>query len=184
MLARPSSHGLTPGPMVVSRLGQLPPLAHTHRGQLLIALPLDHRYVDTKSPMAAHVVTCNSMGVGCCAHHGTGKQADKCWERESASRFFVFHFNLIYPSLFHRSHPGSNLASLLTDGDAPSGGDRTTAGMVTSHFYTNQMTLQRGSWSWDRSENSLDQFFGAKELLWTLISTTAWNGTLVVNVGE
>ena len=37
--------------------------------------------------------------------------------------------------------------------------------------------------SWDRSENSLDQFFTARELLWTLISTTAWNGTLVMNIG-
>ena len=106
-------------------------------------------YVVDKSPMASHVVSCNSMGVGCCAHHGTGKQQDKCWEY----------------------------------GDAPSGGDRTTAGMVTGHFYTNQMTLQRGSWSWDRSEMSLSEFFEPKELLWTLISTTAWNGTLVMNIG-
>ena len=37
-------------------------------------------YVVDKSPMASHVVSCNSMGVGCCAHHGTGKQQDKCWE--------------------------------------------------------------------------------------------------------
>ena len=29
-------------------------------------------------------------------------------------------------------------------GDAPSGGDRTTAGRVTSKFFTNQMTIQRG----------------------------------------
>ena len=49
-------------------------------------------------------------------------------------------------------------------GDAPSGGDRTTAGAVAGHFYTNQMTLQRGSWSWDRSEDKLSQFFSAKEL--------------------
>jgi len=68
-------------------------------------------------------------------------------------------------------------------GDAPSGGDRTTAGSVTGHFYTNQMTIQRGSWSWDRSESKLSDFFSATELLWTLISTTAWNGTLVMNIG-
>ena len=37
--------------------------------------------------------------------------------------------------------------------------------------------------SWDRSENNLDRFFSARELLWTLISTTAWNGTLIMNIG-
>jgi len=106
-------------------------------------------YVYEKSPLSEHVVSCNSMGVGCCHHTGSGAQKDKCWEY----------------------------------GDAPSGGDRTTAGQVTGHFYTNQMTLQRGSWSWDRSEQKLSDFFSAKELLWTLISTTAWNGTLVMNIG-
>jgi len=106
-------------------------------------------YVYDKSPLAAHVVSCNSMGVGCCHTAGSGAAAKKCWEY----------------------------------GDAPSGGDRTTAGMVTAHFYTNQMTIQRGSWSWDRSEDAIADFFSADELLWTLISTTAWNGTLVVNIG-
>lgn len=51
------------------------------------------------------------------------------------------------------------------------------------HFYTNQMTIQRGSWSWDRSETGLESFFSVPELVWTLVSTTAWNGTLVVNIG-
>lgn len=106
-------------------------------------------YVYDKSPMAARVVSCNSMGVGCCHKAESGAQGSKCWEY----------------------------------GDAPSGGDRTTAGMVTGHFYTNQMTIQRGSWSWDRSEEGLDDFFSVDELLWTLISTTAWNGTLVMNIG-
>ena len=65
-----------------------------------------------ESPLASRVVSCNSMGVGCCQHVGSGEQGSVCWEY----------------------------------GDAPSGGDRTTAGAVTSHFYTNQMTIQRGSW--------------------------------------
>merc|ERR1712039_147377 len=68
-------------------------------------------------------------------------------------------------------------------GDAPSGGDRTTAGKVVNHFYTNQMTIQRGSWSYDRSEGKLSDFFSVSELLFELISTTAWNGTLVMNIG-
>ena len=111
-------------------------------------------YLNTASPIAAKVVSCNSMGVGCCSSAANGKdvspaQQDKCWEI----------------------------------GDAPSGGDRTTAGSVTGHYYTNQMTIQRGSWSWDRSENKRSDFFSATELLWTLISTTAWNGTLVMNIG-
>ena len=67
-------------------------------------------------------------------------------------------------------------------GDAPSGGDRTTAGQVVPHFYTNQMTIQRGSWLWDRSE-PLSQMLSAKDLVTELVQTTAWNGTLVVNVG-
>ena len=45
------------------------------------------------------------------------------------------------------------------------------------------MTIQRGSWSWDRKEDKMSDFFSATELLWTLISTTAWNGTLVMNIG-
>jgi hypothetical protein len=40
-----------------------------------------------------------------------------------------------------------------------------------------------GSWSWDRKEDKMTDFFTATELLWTLISTTAWNGTLVMNIG-
>lgn len=98
----------------------------------------------SESPMAEHVASCNSMGVGCCQTHN-----GKCWEY----------------------------------GDAPSGGDRTIAGGVVSHFYTNQMTIQRGSWSWDRSEASLSDFFDVDELVYQLVSTTAWNGTLIVNVG-
>ena len=67
-------------------------------------------------------------------------------------------------------------------GDAPSGGDRTTAGTVVPHYYTNQMTIQRGSWSWDRSEEDLASFFSTPELLESLASTAAWNGTLVLNI--
>ena len=48
-----------------------------------------------KSPLAEHVVSCNSMGVGCC--HSAG--GSKCWEY----------------------------------GDAPSGGDRTTAGPCVTY---------------------------------------------------
>ena len=112
-------------------------------------------YLVTDSPLASKVVSCNSMGVGCCSaaandkHSVTPAQQSKCWEI----------------------------------GDAPSGGDRTTAGSVTGHFYTNQMTIQRGSWSWDRKEDQLSDFFSASELIWTLISTSAWNGTLIVNIG-
>eukprot|EP01079_Euglenida_sp_SAG-EU17-18_P000999 gene999-2609_t len=65
----------------------------------------------------------------------------------------------------------------------PVGGDRTTADRVISHYYPNQMTIQQGSWSWDRSENSLGNFLTTEQLLWTLVSTTAWNGTLIINVG-
>ena len=63
-------------------------------------------YLYTESPMAAKVVSCNSMGVGCCSAAANDKrvvtpqQQTKCWEL----------------------------------GDAPSGGDRTTAGSVTGHF--------------------------------------------------
>ena len=95
------------------------------------------------SPLADHVVTCNSMGFGCCQQIGS-----KCWEY----------------------------------GDAPSGGDRTTAGAVVNHFYTNQMTIQQGSWSYDRSE-PLAQYLSAAQLVKELVQTTAWNGTLVMNVG-
>merc|ERR1712083_669980 len=59
----------------------------------------------------------------------------------------------------------------------------TIAGGVVPHFYTNQMTIQRGSWSWDRSETHLNDFFNVAELVYQLVSTTAWNGTLIVNVG-
>merc|ERR1711966_217889 len=45
------------------------------------------------------------------------------------------------------------------------------------------MTIQRGSWSFDRGENDLSDFFTVSELLYELISTTAWNGTLVMNIG-
>jgi hypothetical protein len=48
---------------------------------------------------------------------------------------------------------------------------------------TTKRTPRTRSWSWDRSEENLESFFSADELLWTLISTTAWNGTLVMNVG-
>ena len=71
----------------------------------------------------------------------------------------------------------------LEYGDAPSGGDRTNAGRVLPHFFTNQMTIQRGSWSWDRSENGMASFFSTSELLLELVSTAAWNGTLIMNVG-
>ena len=47
-------------------------------------------YLYAKSPLASRVVSCNSMGFGCCKDYGGGK----CYEY----------------------------------GDAPSGGDRTTAG--------------------------------------------------------
>ena len=63
-------------------------------------------YLYTESPMASKVVSCNSMGVGCCSAAANDKrvvtpqQQTKCWEL----------------------------------GDAPSGGDRTTAGSVTGHF--------------------------------------------------
>lgn len=103
-------------------------------------------YVYDQSPLAAHVVTCNSLGFGCCAKY---PGSDKCFEY----------------------------------GDAPSGGDRTTAGEVVPHFYTNQMTIQKSSWSWDRSENNLDSFFNATGLISELVSTAAWNGTLVMNIG-
>eukprot|EP01052_Picozoa_sp_SAG31_P021754 SAG31_NODE_1698_length_7500_cov_3.644778_5_plen_374_part_00 len=156
-------------------------------------------YLYDESPLKKRVVSCNSMGVGCCSSEAnerdrvTPQQQGKCWEL----------------------------------GDAPSGGDRTTAGSVTGHFYTNQMTIQRGSWSWDRKEDKMtvsalqaipvaqcllvsasaalsaaavilvcavlqprpvdlllsQDFFTASELIWTLISTTAWNGTLVMNIG-
>ena len=102
-------------------------------------------YLYTDSPLKERVVSCNSMGIGCC----TAAKQGNCWEY----------------------------------GDAPSGGDRTTAGHVVDHFYTNQMTIQRGSWSFDRSEDAVADFFSVQELLWTLISTTAWNGTLVMNIG-
>jgi alpha-L-fucosidase len=95
------------------------------------------------SPLSERVVTCNSMGFGCCQQIGS-----KCWEY----------------------------------GDAPSGGDRTTAGAVVNHFYTNQMTIQQGSWSYDRSE-PLAQYLTAAQLVKELVQTTAWNGTLVMNVG-
>ena len=101
-------------------------------------------YLYEKSPLAAHVISCNSMGIGCCQKIG-----DRCYEY----------------------------------GDAPSGGDRDTAGQVLPHFYTNQMTLQRASWSWDRSEMALGAFFSRAELLKTLVTTAAWNGTLIVNIG-
>lgn len=84
-------------------------------------------YLYEESPLKNKVVSCNSMGVGCCSSEANDKtsvtpqQQDKCWEL----------------------------------GDAPSGGDRTTAGSVTGHFYTNQMTIQRGSWSWDRKEDKM-----------------------------
>ena len=84
-------------------------------------------YLYEESPLKNKVVSCNSMGVGCCSSAAndktsvTAEQKDKCWEL----------------------------------GDAPSGGDRTTAGSVTGHFYTNQMTVQRGSWSWDRKEDKM-----------------------------
>jgi hypothetical protein len=146
-------------------------------------------YLYEESPLKSRVVSCNSMGVGCCSSAANDKtsvtpeQSQKCWEL----------------------------------GDAPSGGDRTTAGSVTGHFYTNQMTIQRGSWSWDRKEDKMtvshkrciparsnvfptpvvaiyvelalclscdrfymsicrtvctaQDFFSATELLWTLIST-------------
>ena len=103
-------------------------------------------YVYDESPIKEHVVTCNSMGFGCC-----------------------------------KKYPGSS--KCFEYGDAPSGGDRTTAGEVIPHFYTNQMTLQIGSWSWDRSENSLDRFLTADQLVTELVQTTAWNGTLIMNVG-
>lgn len=45
------------------------------------------------------------------------------------------------------------------------------------------MTIQRGSWSWDRTEYSMSQFFSAAELVETLASTSAWNGTLIMNIG-
>ena len=102
-------------------------------------------YLYSKSPLAERVVSCNSMGVGCCINYGGGK----CYEY----------------------------------GDAPSGGDRTTAGKIQPHFYTNQMTIQKSSWSWDRSEIAIDQFLTTAELVFTIVSTTAWNGTTVINVG-
>ena len=67
-------------------------------------------------------------------------------------------------------------------GDAPSGGDRTTAGQVVPHYYTNQMTIQKASWSWDRTE-PLAAMLSAADLVAELVQTTAWNGTLVVNIG-
>jgi len=127
-------------------------------------------YLYEESPLKERIVTCNSMGFGCCK---TYPGSSKCWEY----------------------------------GDAPSGGDRTTAGSVVPHFYTNQMTIEQGSWGWDRSEG-LSQMLGTVDLVreltqvraptlasvprfasWSVTSlgslaqTTAWNGTLIVNVG-
>ena len=67
-------------------------------------------------------------------------------------------------------------------GDAPSGGDRTTAGLVVPHYYTNQMTIQKGSWSWDRSE-PLSSMLTTGDIVKELVQTTAWNGTLILNIG-
>jgi len=79
-----------------------------------------------------------------------------------------------------QKYPGSD--TCWEYGDAPSGGDRTTAGKVVPHYYTNQMTIQKGSWSWDRSE-PLSSMLTTGDLLQELIQTTAWNGTLVMNIG-
>eukprot|EP00039_Didymoeca_costata_P017569 m.326161 g.326161 ORF g.326161 m.326161 type:complete len:483 (+) comp16556_c0_seq12:2-1450(+) len=68
-------------------------------------------------------------------------------------------------------------------GDAPSGGDRNTAGSIQAHYYTNQMTIQKSSWSWDRSENNIEDFLSSEELVETIVSTASWNGTTVINVG-
>ena len=55
--------------------------------------------------------------------------------------------------------------------------------MHTTHTNMHTCTHNTNNRSWDRSENNLNQFFSSRELLWTLISTTAWNGTLVMNIG-
>jgi alpha-L-fucosidase len=44
------------------------------------------------------------------------------------------------------------------------------------------MTIQKGSWSNDRSE-PLAEYFTAPELVQELVQTTAWNGTLIMNIG-
>lgn len=51
-----------------------------------------------------------------------------CWHLESAHVWNVDHW------LCRRR---------WTVGDAPSGGDRTTAGYIVPHYYTNQMTIQK-----------------------------------------
>ena len=94
-------------------------------------------YLYEESPLKNKVVSCNSMGVGCCSSMANDKtsvtpeQQGKCWEL----------------------------------GDAPSGGDRTTAGSVTGHFYTNQMTIQRGSW--DRKEDKMTVSPTPHRSVWT-----------------
>ncbi len=45
------------------------------------------------------------------------------------------------------------------------------------------MTVQKSSWSWDRQEYKLSGFLTADDLVTELVQTSAWNGTLIVNVG-
>jgi len=55
-------------------------------------------------------------------------------------------------------------------------------GVLWPHHFTNQCSIQKSSWSYDRS-GSLSDYKNSDDLVFHLVATCAWNGTYSLNIG-
>ncbi|KAK8792865.1 hypothetical protein WA158_005029 [Blastocystis sp. Blastoise] len=71
-----------------------------------------------------------------------------------------------------------------THGDFYSGPDRYEPGHLLPHKWEDAMTIQKDSWGYARNEDYLNNgYYSLHELLHTLVSTVAFGGNMLLNVG-
>jgi alpha-L-fucosidase len=67
-------------------------------------------------------------------------------------------------------------------GDYNTGPDRYTPGQLVPEKWESCYTIQMSSWGYDRTEG-LSKFYNASHLIYQLVSSVAFNGNLLLNVG-